>query len=556
MNLAANCTPRMIAVDSSEGCTLTRASVIGMTPDTFEAQGMKEVGMDRIIANATQAKAAGYKENTLEMLLMGRLAPVKNAIQKASIGGNQSVILPYIYRRQKRNINSNYWLVSAGAATTGAGTNGIPASAWDLTVQNTASTYASSLTNLEKYFLPGKYVLVETVNSSTKASYSLQYKIIASVNADAGGVSKAKLTLEPNVSATAWAGYSPTQKAVYQPIAGTMIGLSNSVSDYESWCHNEVSENSNKLLHFWLQTSRFTHSYNEEYLKALNAALTSGYFKTFASLPLAEQKRIQYAKYQRDWLNSCFYGQRINEYQSPETYTSLPQVVDPANPDCVFEYKANALGFKQQLIDCSRVYDHQGNALNLDTLASTLYSLKRAREADGGTVDTIDIMTDRWTAGHILEIMTSFFKTKYGVTYNMDFAKEQTLSFGTFKAFNYRVYPLPEDLGGFNLAVFYHPYFDDKVLAAASGDQRSRARTIFALDWTDIQIGIAGTASAQRKTNEADALYQCVIKPNIHHYMLESTTWTSIIEDPMRHYIVDNFSDACPTLTVAGCTVS
>ena len=52
-------------------------------------------------------------------------------------------------------------------------------------------------------------------------------------------------------------------------------------------------------------------------------------------------------------MRSVWYGQRINENQTPETYMNLPAVTDPEGgrqgsasygSDCVLEYKSNALG--------------------------------------------------------------------------------------------------------------------------------------------------------------------------------------------------------------------
>lgn len=550
-----NCNPRLINVSASTGCTLTRANIVAMTPNTFEGQGFTEVYMDRVITQAREARLVGVVENTLEMLLMSRITNVKDALIKQPVGGNESVIAPFIYRRQRRNINSNYWLLTAGAATPGAGQGGLPPGAWDITVSNTASPFATALVQLEQYFLPGKRVLIEYINTTTKVAYSVQMDIITAVNADTGGVSYAKITLAPNYTVVGWGALTAAQQAVFQPTAGVAIVLANTVSDYESWCYQDNAENSMKLLTYWLQTTRETHEYSDEYLAALTASLTSGYFKDFRELPLAKQKQIQHAKYTRDWMNSVFYGQQISELQDVNAYTGLPTVVDPLNPSCVLEYKANALGFKTQLQNCTRYLDNQGAALSLDLLFQTGYLMKRNREADGSSVDTIDFMTDRFTAGLILQLMTSFYKAKYGVNIERFYKPNEKLTFEGQTYLQYNVYELPSDVGGYNLAVFTHPYFDDK-LASFGAAQANRGRTMWGIDWTDVAIGIAATNSANRQTNIADNLYNCVIKPNVHHYQLNSTTWTAIIEDPQRHYILDNFGPGCPTVTVAGCTVN
>jgi hypothetical protein len=98
-----NCSGRIINVSASNGCTLTRADIRAMTPQDFEDQGFKEIGMDKIYANAQQARYAGYTENTLQKLLMSKITNIKGQLTKTNIKGSDSVILPYISRRQKRN---------------------------------------------------------------------------------------------------------------------------------------------------------------------------------------------------------------------------------------------------------------------------------------------------------------------------------------------------------------------------------------------------------------------------------------------------------------------
>lgn len=552
MAFPSNCLPRIVAVDDSCGCTLTRASITGMTPQAFENLGATEIEMHRVISRSVEAKIAGVRENFLEDLLMSKISNIKGALGTQKVS-NQSVILPYIYRRQKRNINANYWNITAGAATSGAGSGSIPASAWDFTVTVSSSSIASPLTALERYFLPGKYIVVLRKDSVTGVARTLHYKILTSVNADAGGVYKAKISVQPNLSTAGWAALSSDDKAVYQPTDGTLIVLANSVSDYESWCNNHASENTQKLLTYWLQTSRDTHCFNDEYMKALNAALTSGYWKDFATLPLAEQKKQQAMNNRREWINSIFYNGRLNELQQVETYTQLDQVVDPANTDCVLEYKANALGFREQLSDCSRVVDNQGAQLDLDVIAATGYDLKRAREASGGEIDTIDCMTDRFTAGRILDIMTAYYQDKYGAQITRFYQPDQALKHGDQVALKYNTYQLPPELGGYNLAVFTHPFFDDQLSAFQTANA-DRGRQLWMLDWSDLEIGIAGSSSVARQTNVADNLYNCVIRPNVNHYQLNSTTWTAILEDPSRHAMIENFSDECPNLTLNRCT--
>lgn len=559
-----NCSGRLVNVSASTGCTLTRASITGLTPEAFAALGFQETGYQKVYARAREARMAGYIESNLMTLLNSRVKNMKGSLTTQNIGGNESVILPYISRRQRRNINSNYWKITAGTPTTGAGTGGVHSGAFDLTVVNNPSSLATTLVNLDQYFLPGKALFVEYASSSN-VSYSLQYKIIA---ASTVGVTT-KVTVAPNYTEGGWGALTAAQKLPFQiggsgggnAEAGTIAYLGvNSVSDFESWGGQDPAENNLSLIHYWMQRSRIVHEYTDEYLRALNALLnpdqTNSYVGNFTQQPLSVQKRIQRDKYDRDKLNSAFFGQVIDENQTTETYTKLPKVIDPTQPGCVLEYKSNALGFKTQLNNCSRVLDHQGNPLNLDSLFSTLYLVKKARQADGsiGIDDepVIDVMTDPTTAGQIRDLMISFYKAKFTANVDRWYEPNQELKFENQVMFKYNIYQIPDELGGFKMAVFSSEFFRDRLAAAAGVN---RQRYIFILDWSDITLGIMDSNSVMRRTNEADQVFMYTPKVNIKHVSLDSEQWAPLIEDPNRHYVVENFSNACPVLTVTGCSV-
>jgi hypothetical protein len=545
-----NCNPRIINVDATTGCTLTRASILAMTPQVFENQGYTETKMDEMITRSTMARVAGVNEIPLMTLLNSRIKDLgKDALNKVKIAGSPSVIQPYIYRRQRRNINSNYWRVVSSAATPGAGSGNLHPGSWDYTVAVSLSPWASNLANIEQYFLPGSAVLIEGL-SAANVAYSPNFVITASVAASS---TTAKVTMAPNVTATGWAGLTAAQQAAYQLTSGLVITMANSVSDFESYSQEYNAENTNKLLTFWVQTSRFAYEYNDEYLKALESSLTSGYFHEFRELPLAQQLKIKRQKWDRDLLNSFWNGNLINENQTVETYASLPRVVDVANPTCVVEYKANALGIDTQLGLCGRTMDLQGGALNMDSLFAIGYGIKRAREADGTSIDTIDFMTNRFSAGQIMKYMVNLMKLAYGVTYMQYIEPMGKITFNGDIMLNFQTYDLPPDLGGYKLAIFWDPYFDDKISATDPANQ-TRAVTLWGIDWTDVLWGLLATNSAKRVTNVADKLYFDVIMPVMHRAFLESTTWTTIIDDPARHLIVKNFQMTCPTGSVAGCS--
>ena len=505
--------------------------------------------MDRIIAQTKEAKATGVRESALSDLLLSRMKPQQMS-NLAAHGSGHSIIAPFFMKPQRHRINANYFEVVSGSATSGAGSGGIPASSWDLIVRNHQGSFASPLTNIEQYFLVGTYVVVlhKAVDGTGR---TIQFKVLASTNADSGGVSRATLRLEPNINATTWGTYTSGQKLPYQPTAGLVIPLANSVSDYESWCSQDPSTNELKLLTYWWQTIRETHCYNDGYLKALTAPLTSEYFKRFKTIPLAQQRKQQAMAADRRLKNTLFWGQRIDDLQTANGYTNLPQVVDPAVSGCVLEYKSNTIGWRQQLADCSRVTDFQGGQLDLDTVFELLYNLKRHRQQDSGEITSIDVMTDRTTANLIQTLMIDYYKKKYQMDTTRYYKPNEAITHNNQVLWNYASYQVAE--AGVDLNVIHDTFFDDFLAATPSG-VKSMGRKLMFLDFSDIYMAVGRTTSVKRETgptNAYDDLYKCVITPNVKHYTLTSKTIAAVIEDPNRHAIFENFDGGCPSLTGA-----
>ena len=487
---------------------------------------------------------------------------------------------------------------SAFVITVNGGSDGSQSS--DATVSANALTHTkfnkNQVQDLAKYFHPGAYLTVMTNgrqlgggnDTNTTAAGAdiayVQYKVYAAEDGTASGTGsgnteKARLVVAPSKYASSsasdpietsssgdWAQATATNKADagYNIAKGTGMIMGNSVSDYEKWCHQGPAVNDLTLVEYWQQTQRWTHQYNDEYLKALQAPLTSEYFKKFRQLPLAQQRKQQEAYQQNAFMNTVFYGDRINDNQKVETYTSLPTVVDPNNDaGCstapTIEYKSNTLGIRTQLAECSRTWDNQGNALNLDVLFETCYMIKRERENSGGTVDTIDAMTDRFTAAKIRDLMTKYYKSKYSADLTLFMQPKQQITFNGQVVFEYNKYDLPDQ--GVSLAVFTDTFFDDKIGASLGlndgvSTNKNQARQLWLIDWSDIAINVLKTASVKRQTNTADDIYNCVIQPNVSHYQLNSKTFEVRVGNTNRHAMVENFSDASPSVTVTGADVT
>jgi hypothetical protein len=602
--------PRIIKVDDSTGCTLTNASIKGLTPREFEDLSNKETDLARVIASAAEAKILGVEERGLTALLTSSVQNIKPLINKQNIA-EQSIILPYIQRRQRSVMNANYFAIEAGEAVPASGNltmSGVNSAAiaapyegaqtrlgtggqgaftgthaangdWCVKVNLGGSDWGTPLENIERYFLPGSYVIVNTWDSSNLPIES-QFMIQGTANATDGTIAKAILTLRPtgaSVPHGAWST-SGSYAGQYQPTAGVLQTIANNVNDYEAWCRNQPTDLSVRLLVNWLQTSRESREVNEQYKETLQSIMSgkvNPYLSSMVYQPLAEQNKQAAKQSQDQWTRACWYNQALNTAQKPETYMSLPSVHDPEDSGCTLEYKAQALGIKSLLREAGRIKGGNagtpGGALDLDALFTDLYYLKRNREQDGSTVSVIDAMTDRMTSVRIFEAMNKYYSQRYGWEVHRSAQIGQKIVHNGIILFNYNIYDLP-DLGC-QFAVFHDPMFDDLLNVGAHFaiggataqnkmglDSSSAAETVFSgsdltafqatnrtlwlVDWSDVKIGIAGTNSVTRDQPhpEIDKLYSCRMDSVKRTFNLRSTKWTTLLDRPHRHLIIENFS--------------
>ena len=168
--------------------------------------------------------------------------------------------------------------------------------------------------------------------------------------------------------------------------------------------------------------------------------------------------------------------------------------------------------------------------------------------------------------------MAEYYKNKYGIEITRNMQLNQTIKHDGIILFNYALYDLPEV--GCQLAVFHDPYFDDllnvsgKFFGAGPSDgsylynadgtrstthvhgstanqdkQQTASRALWFIDWSDVKIGIAGTNAVTRKQPhpETQERYKCRMAHKNTEYSLRSTTWTTMMDVPARHLLVQNF---------------
>lgn len=552
MSYFNQCLPKVVNIRDGSGCSITRATLNAMTPDEFAALGDQE-DLQRVYVNATEAKMRGVNQSYIDSLLMGRLKYYGDKVSKVNVANMaQSIIQPFITMRQDTVINAGYFEIESGADVNGYRRT--------ITVKNNGLFSQQALVKLERYFVAGNTVIVQHVGSSG-AAFSAHFKIISAVNADAGGVSKATITIEPStVTSTTFAGYTAGQKAPFQPEGGLVLLGTNSISDYESWCNYGAVDNGMNLLHFWFQTSRMGHTFTKEYLKALKAPNANEFFKVFNTLPIKQQLVQQSARFQGEWWTSVFWGQP-DEGQDPNSWQTsgkLEEVKDIVDNTCTLEYKARAEGIEYLLSRCGRVIDYAGQPLNLDTLGEQLYQVKRHRQQTsltGDIVDEVVIQCDRQTASNIKSVFAAWYKAKYGIQYTQEIGKGPNEQFAQSSGLTVNSYDF--DDFAVRLTVISDPTLYD-MLGATPTAHKGASRYALLLDYSDIDIGIIKSRAKENQypaPGDVPSEFKCVIERNERNYKLYSQTWTVIVPRPERHLILKNFSSACPTLSQNSCSV-
>jgi hypothetical protein len=378
----------------------------------------------------------------------------------------------------------------------------------------------------------------------------------------------ATVQILPSLTGSYFAGLDPADKVNHQPTEGVVtIGLNN-VDDYEQSCIAESVELAPQHIIDFHQTSRSAFCYTDEFLlmdKAIAAGDINDYYSTFRHLSVTEQNRIREKKFQDKFAQAVFFNGPLNEKQSPEAYmvnatdASLT-VIDPGRDDnCILGYKANALGIRQLLALEGQIIDAQGGELDLNALFDACYSLKRNREIDGQTVDTIGAMTSRKVYDRVVSTLIQYIKSTYGIdNLNMYMEKGEVLDHMTSVAMKYMKFDLPEF--DFAFVIASDNFFTDNERLAISSGMGTHAGQMWLIDWSDLTIGIVATNSQKIDENDlvsakvVDAM-KCTIEQNTIHRTLESTTWTVQFGSEKRSLLVEGFNpDRCITLTSSTCT--
>jgi len=542
---SGRCLPAIGTSLSSCG-TLTKCDIVTATPTVLASIFTDGSGnfrdMSSLLATQLELKMCGSRVNGLYDLLMANARPMGKLVNKQTIRGDYDEIQPFILASQKSIINAEFWEVINSIGTT-----------------TTATFFVINRNNVPldpQWFVVGNYIYIAS-RTAGGSSARTAWEVTQCVATTNSGFNVLAIT----ATGRSGASYNAINQTAL-PTRGVLVRGTNNINDFEQWCHNRPALNPNKRVPFWIQTSRFTLCSDQLYEETFARLVKNNeYFRIFGDVPLAERNRQLGEIAQREWLNSFFWNTRLNSNQTLEGYRSLPQISTYASGDlylpgsegrCV-GFRANAVGIYEQLLECGRVYDLQGQTLNLLEFFDQIYQLVRNRDNMGSSMDThqVDILTDTTTA-YLFELaMIDYYKTQYGSgTIQVNVTPGEMAELG-MKWNSYKLL-WPQ---GVTLNVISHFYFDDLASAATTAGMEGSGRFMFILNWPEVYPGIIAsnrkqfTSGALQDLAKIDESFACVMERPTSTVTLNSTTWTAVVSCPADNLIIENFSSIRPVST-------
>lgn len=550
--------------------TLTKATLNRLTPATLKAlftSGSTWNEMTAMLKTQFEMKACGVQRYGMYDWIMSSMRPgMGKLIQTVKRDKGPSLIQPFILGRQQSVVSTDYFAITCGSAVSGYTTHASTVLCTSGTSMTGPLTVSAATTNRvirvvagyglpldAKLFNPGTVVYHLNRSGGGTATHGAWKVIGAQVAAD-GTFIDVEL-LSQNAISTATVDTTP--------LTGMILAGINNVHDVEKWCYNPANQNPIKYVPFWYQYTRRVRGVDSEYKQVFQKLMEdNSWFAAFGDLPMAERNRQDELEYQKRVVHTLFFGRAISQYQVLEggsNWTSLDAVtsftgasVDPGTGSITVAYKANLIGWYEQLKACTRVFDSQNATLDITNfLEVKIFDIVRARESNGRPSKSIDIYTDSVSADQFLRAFIAYMKDKLSDTLQMQInitSGENELGF----TWNSYKLSMPQ---GVTVNIIVDRFFDDMLNTftnLASGSQASRGRIMAVLDLGKGGSIYAAVLGSNRKVYhtgqiedlaKVDSSFACVMENPTIDRTLTSEILTAVVECPLNSGWFENYSD-------------
>lgn len=575
---AAQCSP-VISTNYDTCGTVTRTTINHLNVSELNAlfaPGGLFADLDAWFKYSIEMKACGVRRYVLYDLIMANAdrTNFRAAVSGTKVSKGPGLLHPFVLAKQMTVVNRGHYKLSNGWATGGytAEVTG------PLTATQIASTVLTTGANKRiirveprhditpdpNWFRSRDLIHIFTVEGNG-AHYHGVWRTLASA-VDASLTYIDVVVEDGNIGSTEPYNAAPGDSAGL----GYIIPGCNNVNDFESWCQNLPNIDPRKRVPFWFNTSRYARCIDSEYRAVYKRLYDSNpAFREFGDIDLAQRNAQDELESMQRFVNDFFYSKPISGNQTLTNWQSLDPILTPDGAGLVtglggktVGYRAQFSGIREQLRTCDRVFDIQGNPLNLEEWFQLNYDISRARSKQGKKVTRIDWWTSSQYRATIFDGMLKYYKEMYQDTFRTNYSldgKNENLGI-TFDTYKVR-WP-----SGIEIAVMSDEYFDDR---------RNEFSDIFGLNddgasgnlLVCLEIGSPGPQggsiywaqiASNRRTHTTaelaqlgrlDSTYRCVMETLSIEQTLKSDTGTAVVECPLNNAWMEGMSDATPITT-------
>lgn len=535
-NIFAKCLPAFTSDIKACGgpttCSISPATQA--TLESFFHDGTNYKVFGALILAEFEINACDVEQNGLYELIMSTRTDWSKRMNWTNMGGGLYEIKPFVMAARKSVLNNEYWTVSNGEANGGN---------WQVDVVSQTGIPADV-----RWFLAPEHVYIFGKTAGGTATETA-WRIVSSTKLSAIAVRLVLASQNTN-------SFMPAVK-LGNPTTGFLIRGVGNVNDYESWCLEGPGLNLNQRVPFWIGTTRMATCEDELFNKYREALVKdNAYFATFKDVDTVEKNRQLGMDFKRKMVNGFFYdkalvNQDLTNYPSLDEITSATpgSLTVPGSGKCVGR-RAQPIGIIEQLWECKRGADLQGQPLNLiEFFNNILYDISRVRSPDKDGRIIIESMTDSFFAGQIQLAMVNYYNYQTGGKLQFTQSIEPQSQKGALGFWYRRYFPVYPNV---EWRVVTHRAFDDMVQAAIQAGMESVGRVLWTIDWSDVYMAILESNRRVNKIGDiadlarVDSTIACAMKFPTETFTLTSTTYTNVVECPRRHFILRNIGSAVP----------
>jgi hypothetical protein len=217
-------------------------------------------------------------------------------------------------------------------------------------------------------------------------------------------------------------------------------------------------------------------------------------------------------------------------------------------------------GVYEQLAECGRVKDAQGQPLNWMEIRQELYSMHRLRKDNGDSSNIIEMVVDSEYRPKFIAALWRYLNNQFqdhrgeGTITLMGDMESKTTQLG----FVYQDFKLDYP-AGVVLRVVSHPTFDDLVAAHTRSNAAltNAGRLALLLDWSTIDFAIIESRSVELETGNikdiakinADAF--CRMEMPMRRIKHNTLKFSTIVMCPGASLWIENFANVIPSWSAA-----